>query len=170
MGMSPLPKPGGGKHCRPQSISQLSLKLHCPDFNVVFIGAGNIHFGSAEGPWNQSVARTPAPGATFCKTGLLILFFVRSVKSSQYVVFMQRVCLLLIICLQASVRCACTFIWTFVTPSSSEHKLGPRLKIVGLVDPASSRCEDVLAIKRASFVQSAYANTKVRNLPLPTAL
>lgn len=80
MSMAPLPKAGG-------------------DFNVVFIGAGNIHFGSPEGPWNHSFRL--------------------------------------------------------------EHKLGPRLKVIGLVDPARSRAEDVLSKKMASFVASAYKDTKI---------
>jgi len=78
--MSPLPKPGG-------------------DFNVVFVGAGNIHFGSQEGPWNHSFRL--------------------------------------------------------------EHKLGPRLKVVGLIDPATARAESVLELKRARFVRSAYEDTKI---------
>lgn len=42
-----------------------------------------------------------------------------------------------------------------------EHKLGPRLKVVGLVDPSTERAERVLAGKRASFVESAYKDTIV---------
>jgi len=69
------------------------------DFNVVMIGAGNIMFGSEEGPWNHSFRL--------------------------------------------------------------EHKLGPRLKVVALIDPSAARAEAVLAGKRASFVESAYKDTKV---------
>jgi hypothetical protein len=42
-----------------------------------------------------------------------------------------------------------------------EHKLGPRLKVVALIDPATARAEAVLAGKRASFVESAYRDTVV---------
>ena len=42
-----------------------------------------------------------------------------------------------------------------------EHKLGPRLKVVALVDPSVGRAEKVLEGKRASFVESAYRDTKV---------
>lgn len=69
------------------------------DFDVVMVGAGNIMFGSDEGPWNHSFR--------------------------------------------------------------FEHKLGPRLKVVALVDPSTARAEAVLEGKRASFVESAYRDTKV---------
>lgn len=69
------------------------------DFNVLMIGAGNIMFGSDEGPWNHSFR--------------------------------------------------------------FEHKLGPRLKVVGLIDPNVERSQAVLEGKRASFVESAYRDTKV---------
>ncbi|KAG7528343.1 hypothetical protein FFLO_06220 [Filobasidium floriforme] len=69
------------------------------DFNVAMVGAGNIMFGSDEGPWNHSFR--------------------------------------------------------------FEHKLGPRLKVVALIDPAVARAEAVLAGKRASFVESAYRDTVV---------
>lgn len=69
------------------------------DFNVMMIGAGNIMFGSDEGPWNHSFR--------------------------------------------------------------FEHKLGPRLKVVALIDPSATRAEAVLAGKRASFVESAYKDTRV---------
>lgn len=69
------------------------------DFNVVFIGAGNIMFGSDEGPWNHSFR--------------------------------------------------------------FEHKLGPRLKVVALIDPAVERAKSVLAMKCDTFVRSAYENTRV---------
>ncbi|KAF8902080.1 putative oxidoreductase C terminal-domain-containing protein [Gymnopilus junonius] len=69
------------------------------DFNVVFIGAGNIMFGSDEGPWNHSFRL--------------------------------------------------------------EHKLGPRLKVVALVDPNVERAKSVLEKKCDSFVVSAYQNTRV---------
>jgi len=68
-------------------------------FNVIFIGAGNIMFGSPEGPWNHSFRL--------------------------------------------------------------EHKLGPRLKVVALVDPAVDRAAIVLQKKRDSFVVSAYADTRI---------
>ncbi|ORX39941.1 putative oxidoreductase C terminal-domain-containing protein [Kockovaella imperatae] len=69
------------------------------DFNVVMIGAGNIMFGSDEGPWNHSFR--------------------------------------------------------------FEHKLGPRLKVVALIDPSTARADKVLEGKRQSFVESAYKDTKV---------
>ncbi|KAE9406350.1 hypothetical protein BT96DRAFT_810952 [Gymnopus androsaceus JB14] len=69
------------------------------DFNVVFIGAGNIMFGSEEGPWNHSFR--------------------------------------------------------------FEHKLGRRLKVVALIDPATERAKEVLKKKCDSFVLSAYENTRV---------
>lgn len=39
-------------------------------------------------------------------------------------------------------------------------KLGPRLKIVALIDPSLERSAFVLADKRASFVEQAYRDTK----------
>ncbi|TFK29880.1 hypothetical protein FA15DRAFT_184936 [Coprinopsis marcescibilis] len=69
------------------------------NFNVLFIGAGNIMFGSPEGPWNHSFRL--------------------------------------------------------------EHKLGPRLKVVALIDPSTERAKEVLAKKRDSFVVSAYQDTRV---------
>lgn len=69
------------------------------DFNVVFIGAGNIMFGSEEGPWNHSFRL--------------------------------------------------------------EHKLGRRLKVVALIDPAIERATAVLQKKCDSFVVSAYQDTRV---------
>jgi len=69
------------------------------DFNVLFVGAGNIMFGSDEGPWNHSFR--------------------------------------------------------------FEHKLGPRLKVVALIDPAVDRAKSVLQMKCESFVRSAYEGTRV---------
>ncbi|WFD43028.1 hypothetical protein MPSI1_001679 [Malassezia psittaci] len=69
------------------------------DFRLVIVGAGNINFGSDEGPWNHSFRL--------------------------------------------------------------EHKLGPRLKVVALVDPAQDRANEVLEAKRNSFVVSAYKDTLV---------
>lgn len=69
------------------------------DFNVVIVGAGNINFGSDEGPWNHSFRL--------------------------------------------------------------EHKLGPRLKVVALIDPSAQRADAALTIKRNSFVLSAYKDTIV---------
>ncbi|PPR03522.1 hypothetical protein CVT24_007008 [Panaeolus cyanescens] len=68
-------------------------------FNVVFVGAGNIMFGSDEGPWNHSFR--------------------------------------------------------------FEHKLGPRLKVVALIDPSIERATAVLQKKCESFVVSAYQDTRV---------
>ncbi|CAD6904425.1 unnamed protein product [Tilletia controversa] len=42
-----------------------------------------------------------------------------------------------------------------------EHKLGPRLKVVALIDPSAARAESVLSVKRNSFVLSAYKDTIV---------
>jgi len=69
------------------------------DFNVLFIGAGNIMFGSDEGPWNHSFR--------------------------------------------------------------FEHKLGRRLKVVALIDPAIERATAALQKKCDSFVVSAYQDTRV---------
>ncbi|KAI0690570.1 putative oxidoreductase C terminal-domain-containing protein [Cytidiella melzeri] len=69
------------------------------DFNVVFVGAGNIMFGSDEGPWNHSFR--------------------------------------------------------------FEHKLGPRLKIVALIDPNVERAAAVLQKKCETFVRSAYEHTRI---------
>ncbi|PFH54410.1 hypothetical protein AMATHDRAFT_135614 [Amanita thiersii Skay4041] len=69
------------------------------DFNVVFIGAGNIMFGCPEGPWNHSFRL--------------------------------------------------------------EHKLGRRLKVVAIVDPAIERATAVLQKKCDSFVVSAYQDARV---------
>lgn len=80
MTMSQAPKPGG-------------------QFNLVFVGAGHINFGSDEGPWDHSFRL--------------------------------------------------------------EHKLGPRLKVVAIIDPARATAEAVLHRKRNSFVVSAYADTRI---------
>ena len=49
--------------------------------------------------------------------------------------------------------------------STSSHafysKLGPRLKVVALIDPAIERATAVLQKKCESFVKSAYENTRV---------
>ncbi|KAM0753680.1 hypothetical protein T439DRAFT_322568 [Meredithblackwellia eburnea MCA 4105] len=42
-----------------------------------------------------------------------------------------------------------------------EHKLGPRLKVVAIIDPVEATAAAVLARKRASFVVSAYENTRI---------
>ncbi|GAA5911643.1 Gfo/Idh/MocA family oxidoreductase [Sporobolomyces salmoneus] len=68
-------------------------------FNLVFIGAGNINFGSDEGPWDHSFRL--------------------------------------------------------------EHKLGPRLKVVALIDPSEKTAKNVLDRKRNSFVVSAYKDTRI---------
>ena len=66
---------------------------------MVILGAGNINFGSDEGPWNHSFRL--------------------------------------------------------------EHKLGPRLKVVALIDPNGARARQVLKTKCESFVLSAYKDTMV---------
>lgn len=45
--------------------------------------------------------------------------------------------------------------------SPFQSKLGPRLKVVALIDPAIDRANEVLKNKRDSFVVSAYQNTRV---------
>jgi hypothetical protein len=42
-----------------------------------------------------------------------------------------------------------------------EHKLGPRLKVVALIDPGKARADAALKVKRESFVLSAYKDTVV---------
>jgi len=86
----------------PSRLVRMDRVAHIPgsdDFNVVFVGAGNIMFGSDEGPWNHSFR--------------------------------------------------------------FEHKLGPRLKVVALIDPAVERAKAVLQNKCETFVRSAYENTRV---------
>ncbi|THU86402.1 hypothetical protein K435DRAFT_731414 [Dendrothele bispora CBS 962.96] len=86
----------------PRKLVPMDKTTHLPgsdDFNVLFIGAGNIMFGSDEGPWNHSFR--------------------------------------------------------------FEHKLGRRLKVVALIDPAVERAHAVLKKKCDSFVVSAYENTRV---------
>jgi len=68
-------------------------------FNVLFIGAGNINFGSDEGPWNHS--------------------------------------------------------------ARIEHRLQTRLRVVGIVDPATSRAEAVIEHKLNSFVAMAYSDCRL---------
>jgi hypothetical protein len=46
-------------------------------------------------------------------------------------------------------------------PPHSYSKLGPRLKVVALIDPAIDRASAVLIKKRETFVRSAYENTRV---------
>lgn len=43
----------------------------------------------------------------------------------------------------------------------SRSKLGPRLKVVAIIDPAVDRVKSVLQQKCDTFVRSAYENTKV---------
>lgn len=42
-----------------------------------------------------------------------------------------------------------------------EHHLGPRLKVIALIDPSQATAEAVLERKRNSFVVEAYKNTKI---------
>lgn len=44
---------------------------------------------------------------------------------------------------------------------SAPLQLGPRLKVIAIIDPAKATAEMVLARKRASFVVSAYADTRI---------
>ena len=109
------------------------------DFNVVFVGAGNIMFGASP-PRHisctleitlraSSQVRTRVPGTT------------PSASNSAF--FLD--------CLSAYTRHA-------ETPHS---KLGPRLKVVALIDPAVERATAVLQKKCETFVRSAYENTRV---------
>ncbi|GAA5840404.1 hypothetical protein JCM11251_006551 [Rhodosporidiobolus azoricus] len=77
------------------------FKAHEPGapFNLVFVGAGNINFGSDEGPWNHSFRL--------------------------------------------------------------ENRLGPRLKVVAILDPNAAAAKARLDVKRASFVEMAYRDTRV---------
>lgn len=45
--------------------------------------------------------------------------------------------------------------------SSSLSKLGPKLKVVALIDPATERAAAVLRAKCESFVKCAYENTRI---------
>lgn len=47
------------------------------------------------------------------------------------------------------------------TPNIYLSKLGPRLKVVALIDPAVERATAVLQKKCESFVQSAYQDTRI---------
>ncbi|ORY27928.1 putative oxidoreductase C terminal-domain-containing protein [Naematelia encephala] len=75
------------------------LPVTGPQVKVLIIGAGNINFGSEEGPWNHS----------------------------------QRL----------------------------ERKLGTRLKVIGLVDPAVARAQAVLEAKSLTFAAPAYSSTEI---------
>lgn len=46
-------------------------------------------------------------------------------------------------------------------PYHASSKLGPRLKVVALIDPAIERATQVLQKKCETFVRSAYENTRV---------
>lgn len=46
-------------------------------------------------------------------------------------------------------------------PYRASSKLGPRLKVVALIDPAIERATQVLQKKCETFVRSAYENTRV---------
>lgn len=47
------------------------------------------------------------------------------------------------------------------TTCSLYSKLGPRLKVVALIDPSAQRADAALKVKRESFVLSAYKDTVV---------
>ena len=49
----------------------------------------------------------------------------------------------------------------FLDLISSSSKLGPRLKVVALVDPAIERAASILQTKCDTFVKSAYENTRI---------
>ncbi|KAI5479584.1 NAD dependent oxidoreductase [Pseudohyphozyma bogoriensis] len=80
-------------------MTMSSVPKQGANFNLVFVGAGHINFGSDEGPWDHSFRL--------------------------------------------------------------EHKLGPRLKVVAVIDPNQATAETVLARKRNSFVVSAYQDTRI---------
>ncbi|TDL24801.1 hypothetical protein BD410DRAFT_62189 [Rickenella mellea] len=82
-----------------QRMDQPTAVCGTGDFNVVFIGAGNVMFGSDEGPWNHSLR--------------------------------------------------------------FEQKLGTRLKVVAVIDPAIERAEIVLKAKCGSSVAPAYQNSRI---------
>ena len=84
---------------KPTAMDQQAPPAPGPDVRVVFVGAGQINFGSPEGPWNHSFRL--------------------------------------------------------------EHKLGPRLKVIALIDPVTENAENVLKKKRESFVLSAYKDTAI---------
>ncbi|EKM58691.1 uncharacterized protein PHACADRAFT_207478 [Phanerochaete carnosa HHB-10118-sp] len=87
----------------PRGLDWVPQSSGTGDFNVVFVGAGVIMFGSDTVPWNHSFR--------------------------------------------------------------FEHKLGPRFKLVALIDPAVENAEMRLQQKRETFVRSAYEDTKIfRNL------
>lgn len=107
------------------------------DFNVVFVGAGNIMFGESLLIWyceplinahipTQDPMR--APGTT------------PSDSNSQ-----------------SPFPHLCSFTHAYAPIS----KLGPRLKVVALIDPAIERATAVLQKKCETFVRSAYENTRV---------
>ncbi|BGP68107.1 putative oxidoreductase C terminal-domain containing protein [Rhodotorula toruloides] len=68
-------------------------------FKIIFVGAGNINFGSDEGPWDHSFRL--------------------------------------------------------------ENKLGPRLKVVAIIDPNETVAKQRLDVKRSSFVEMAYRDTRI---------
>lgn len=49
----------------------------------------------------------------------------------------------------------------FLDLISSSSKLGPRLKVVALIDPAIERAASILQTKCDTFVKSAYENTRI---------
>jgi predicted dehydrogenase len=55
----------------------------------------------------------------------------------------------------------CTAFDTSLTLLRSYSKLGPRLKVVALIDPAVDRATQTLFKKRETFVRSAYEATRV---------
>ena len=116
------------------------------DFNVVFVGAGNIMFGAclssirpraALGSRLPRQARTKGPGTT------------PSASNSTSPPPTPR-------------RVAPRASRTGSNPlCSARSKLGPRLKVVAIIDPAVDRAKATLQKKCETFVRSAYQNTKV---------
>jgi predicted dehydrogenase len=102
--MDKLGAPSGGSvRLEIHILCWLPLTRVQGNFNVVFVGAGNIMFDSPEGPWNHSFR--------------------------------------------------------------FEHKLGPRLKVIALIDPAIERAHAALKKKCESFVVSAYQDTRGPSAP-----
>ncbi len=106
------------------------------DFNVVFVGAGNIMFGMVLPPpcpaissdqLHRSQALTKVHGTTLSAS-----------SSTSWPLFSLNCNLILF-----------------------SSKLGPRLKVVALIDPAIERATAVLQKKCESFVVSAYQGTRV---------
>lgn len=108
------------------------------DFNVVFVGAGNIMFGLS---FSDLLPRCNFLHILIPKDPMKVLGTILSVLSSA---FSPRI------------------YTAFLSPCHSLYsKLGPRLKVVALIDPNIERASSVLYKKRETFVRSAYENTRI---------